>query len=126
MKYSEPRFTKDLDIWVEPSLNNARQVFLALQSFGAPLEGLTEEDFASDGFYQMGKPPLRVDVLMTIDGVQFLDAWQNRVETAFDEIPVYLIGLADLIANKKATSRPQDLIDLQQLRLFQQINKTKL
>ncbi len=60
MKYSEPRFTKDLDIWIEASPENGKSVFQALKTFGSPLEGLTEYDFAQDGFYQMGRPPMRV------------------------------------------------------------------
>lgn len=122
MKYSEPRFTKGLDIWVEASRENAAKVFQALQSFGAPLVGLTESTFAEDGFYQMGRPPVRVDVLMSVDGVQFQDAWENRVETSFDETPAHMIGLSDLIANKKLAGRPQDLIDIESMTLSQQIN----
>ncbi len=83
MKYSEPRYTKDLDIWVEPSRDNATKVFAALLQFGAPLKGLTEEDFAESGFYQMGRPPSRIDVMMSLDGVDFSDAWENRMLANF-------------------------------------------
>src|SRR5262249_31613942 len=77
MKYSEPRYTKDLDIWVEASNENATRVYSALLEFGAPLGNLRESDFLSDGFFQMGRPPIRIDVLMSIDGVEFPDAWPN-------------------------------------------------
>src|SRR4051794_29299973 len=78
MKYTEPRFTKDLDVWVEASVENARAVFAALREFGAPLSGIAPEDFAAEGcIYQMGRPPARVDVLTSIDGVRFADAWPN-------------------------------------------------
>src|SRR5271169_1348956 len=85
MKYTEPRFTKDLDIWIEASPKNARAVFKALREFGAPLAALSEDDFAKEGFfYQMGRPPTRIDILMSIAGVKFADAWPNRVKTEFE------------------------------------------
>ena len=72
MKYSEPRFTKDLDIFITTDQENADNVFKALKEFGAPLENLTSEDFAQKGyFYQMGRPPLRVDIMMSIPGIYF-------------------------------------------------------
>jgi hypothetical protein len=70
----------------------------------------------------MGRPPVRVDVLMSVDGVRFQDAWENRVETFFDETPAHMIGLSDLITNKKTAGRPQDLIDIESMTLSQQIN----
>lgn len=121
MKYSEPRFTKDLDIWIEASPENAKNVFQALKSFGSPLEGLTENDFAEDGFYQMGRPPVRVDVLMSISGVEFQKAWKNKVETDFDGVSAYFIGLDDLIQNKKASGRLQDLADVEKMILSRNI-----
>jgi hypothetical protein len=123
MKYSEPRYTKDLDIWVEASPENAKKVFQALKDFGSPLVDLTEADFASDGFFQMGRPPVRVDILMSLDGVKFQDAWTNRVTTEFDEVSASLIGLEDLIENKKAAGRPQDLEDVERIKLSQKINQ---
>src|SRR5262245_19003981 len=123
MKYTEPRYTKDLDIWVEASPENAKKVFQALKAFGSPLTNLTEADFAADGFFQMGRPPVRVDILMALDGVTFETAWANRVVTAFDEVPVTIIGLADLIENKKATGRPQDLEDIERMKISQNINQ---
>ena len=117
MKYSEPRFTKDLDIWIEASPENGKNVFQALKTFGSPLEGLTANDFAQDGFYQMGRPPVRVDILMSVSGIEFKNAWTNRVETDFDGVPAYFIGLADLIENKKASGRLQDLADIEKVSL---------
>src|SRR5258708_2402990 len=78
MKYAEPRFTKDLDIWIRNTPDNAERVYLALAEFGAPLEadGVTAEDFASEAVtYQIGVAPLRVDILTRIDGVAFADTW---------------------------------------------------
>jgi hypothetical protein len=116
MKYTEPRYTKDLDIWVEASAKNARAVFKALKEFGAPLTNLTEADFSKEGFfYQMGRPPARVDILMSIAGVRFADAWRNRVPTDFDGVPGHVIARKDLIANKRAVGRAQDLMDVMNL-----------
>ena len=123
MKYSEPRYTKDIDIWVEASLDNAKKVFQALKAFGAPLAGLTDADFAADGFFQMGRPPVRIDVLMSLDGVKFPDAWGNRLETSFDGVPAYIIGLDDLLTNKTMAGRPQDLADIERIKLSQKINQ---
>jgi hypothetical protein len=123
--HAEPRFTKDLDIWVETSNENAERVFNALRSFGAPLGGLTENDFSQEGsFYQMGMPPARVDILMSIDGVRFEDAWMNRVEADFDGVIANLISRTDLIAAKKAAGRPQDLIDIDNLTLAEKVSET--
>jgi hypothetical protein len=116
MKYTEPRFTKDLDIWVEASSKNARAVFKALRTFGAPLADLAESDFAKEGFfYQMGRPPTRVDILMSIEGVRFADAWPNRVKTEFEGVSAYVISRKDLMENKRSLARPQDRLDLENL-----------
>ena len=116
MKHSEPRFTKDLDIWVWTDSENAKLVFRALREFGAPLTGLTEADFTQPGtFYQMGRPPARIDILMSIDGVGFEAAWTNRVASDFDGVPAQIISKQDLITAKRAAGRPQDLVDLESL-----------
>lgn len=116
VQYAEPRFTKDLDLWIRADSTNAGAVYKALKEFGAPLENLTEDDFAEEGyFYQMGVPPLRVDILMGIPGVVFDDAWSRRVEVNFDELPVIFISRRDLIDAKLASGRPQDLIDADSL-----------
>src|SRR5262249_40141163 len=95
---------------------NARLVFAALRDFGAPLTKLTAADFAREGFfYQMGRPPARVDILMSIQGVRFPKAWSRRVATDFDGVPGHVISRADLVANKRAVGRPQDLVDLANL-----------
>jgi predicted nucleotidyltransferase len=111
--YAEPRYTKDLEVWISADKDNATAVYKALKEFGAPLAGLTEADFAEEGyFYQMGRPPMRVDILMGIPGLEFEKAWQNRVEVNFDGLTVKFISREDLIASKKASGRPQDLIDV--------------
>lgn len=111
--YAEPRYTKDLDLWISTNIANAAAVYKALSDFGAPLSGMTKQDFAEDGyFYQMGVPPVRVDILMGIPGVQFETAWRNRVEVDFDGLRVAFISKEDLIKAKRASGRPQDLIDV--------------
>lgn len=116
IQYTEPRYTKDLDVWVSTEKENAAAVFQALCDFGAPLTGMTEDDFAHEGyFYQMGIPPVRVDVLMSVTGLTFREAWSRRVEEDFDGITVMFISKQDLITIKLATGRPQDLIDAERL-----------
>ncbi|MEW5871561.1 MAG: DUF6036 family nucleotidyltransferase [Chloroflexota bacterium] len=113
IQYAEPRYTKDLDLWIGADKNNAAAVYKALKEFGAPLTGLAEADFAEEGyFYQMGRPPMRVDILMGILGLEFEKAWQHRVEVDFDGLVVKFISREDLIEAKKASGRPQDLIDV--------------
>lgn len=110
--HTEPRFTKDLDILVEPSPENAIRVFRALAGFGAPLRAVTAEDFARpDVVYQVGVPPNRIDVLMSIAAVDFGSAWRRRKRGEFHGVPVYVLGRNDLLRNKRAVARPQDLLD---------------
>jgi predicted nucleotidyltransferase len=112
IQYAEPRYTKDLDLWISADAANAAAVFKALREFGAPLSDMTEDDFAHEGyFYQMGVPPVRVDVLMGIPGLHFDGAWARRVDSDFDGLVVSFISREDLITVKHASGRPQDLID---------------
>lgn len=116
MKYSEPRYTKDLDIWIDATPKNARAVFQSLRDFGAPLANITAADFARKGsVYQMGRPPARVDVLTSIEGVSFAAAWKRRVESDLGGASAHVISREDLIVNKRAVGRPQDLLDVRQL-----------
>jgi len=118
IQYAEPRYTKDLDLWISTDTENAGAVYQSLQSFGAPLEGLTQKDFSEDGFfYQMGRPPVRIDILMGIPGLSFQEAWERRETVWFDDLPVLFISRQDLIAAKRASGRPQDLIDADLLSL---------
>jgi hypothetical protein len=113
IQYAEPRLTMDLELWISTDTDNAASIFKALKIFGAPLAGLTEADFSEEGyFYQMGVPPLRVDILMGIPGGEFEQAWKNRNEVDFDGLIVHFISRQDLIVSKKASGRPQDLIDV--------------
>jgi len=116
IQYAEPRYTEDLDLWISADASNAQAVYRALREFGAPLADLTAADFAQEGyFYQMGVPPVRVDILMGIPGAIFADAWSRRMEVDFDGLLVPFIARQDLIAAKRAAGRPQDLLDVEQL-----------
>jgi len=112
VQYAEPRFTKDLEVLISTDTANAEAVYNALREFGAPLTGLTSKDFAEEGFFfQMGVPPVRVDVLMGIPGIRFEECWKRRLEVDFEGLKVIFISKQDLIASKRAAGRPQDLID---------------
>ena len=117
MRYTEPRFTKDLDIWISTDKDNSRAVYEALREFGAPLKGMSPTDFAQEGFfYQMGSPPFRLDVMMSITGVDFETAWANRESVEIEGMVVSFISKADLIKTKEASGRDQDLLDAKKLR----------
>ncbi len=118
--HREFRATKDLDVFVEATPENSLRTFAALAEFGAPLAGLTAQDFASENgtWYGMGRPPARIDVLVRIDGKTFAAAWPNRKEDILFGVPVHVISREDLIENKLAAGRPQDLVDVNELRRF--------
>ena len=118
--HSQPRATKYLDLLVSPDAENAKAVFAALAEFGAPLEGLTAADFMEHGsFFRMGKPPLMVDILPGVKGVDFDSAWEKRTEVEIDPVSglrVSVISSNDLIQSKLAAGRPQDLLDVEAIR----------
>jgi hypothetical protein len=117
MKYTEPRFTKDLDLWIATDQENSEAVFAALKEFGAPLKDLTPGDFREEGyFYQMGNPPLRLDVMMSLPGVTFETAWAKREKVYVEGLVIPFISKADLIRTKEASGRDQDMIDVKKLR----------
>ncbi len=114
--HSQPRSTGDLDLWVDPSPENASRVWLALQRFGAPLQDLAVEDLSTPGVvYQIGMPPRRVDLLTSLTGLTFEQAWEARVPGRFGDADCAYIGIADLRTNKRAVGRPRDLADLEAL-----------
>lgn len=115
MKYGEPRYTKDLDLWVRNSRENSLRVFRALQKFGAPVanDGITPDTFSEPQVvYQIGVAPVRIDILTDITGVRFADAWLRRVAGTFFGLPVNFISFEDLVTNKRALGRSSDLEDL--------------
>ena len=110
------RATRDLDVWVRPDPENARRVIRALQSFGAPTQGLTEADLSSPGLiFQIGAPPIRIDILTAISGVEFDEAWAGRVATRFSDQDVAALSRQHLIQNKRASGRTQDIADVEAL-----------
>ena len=112
IRYTEPRYTKDLDLLIENSLENAQRILKALEEFGAPLASIIADDFTtSDGFYQIGVAPNRIDIINQIPGVVFSDAYAGKelVNIAYMQIP--FISRQDLISAKLAAGRPQDLVD---------------
>jgi hypothetical protein len=113
-----PRATGDIDIWIRPTAENADRAFRALVVFGAPLHDLTREDLTkADTVFQIGVPPGRIDILTGISGVTFDDAWSRKLIVALPGVstPVPVLSREDFIANKKASGRPKDLLDLQLL-----------
>ena len=116
--HSEPRATKDIDVFIRSDPQNSQAVFRALAEFGAPLAGLTSEDF-SDGksYYQMGHPPHRADVLQSITGVDFDECWEDRTyATVGPGLDVPVISAEKLIKNKLATGRLRDTLDVEAIR----------
>ena len=114
--YAEPRYTKDLDVWIEPTLENAKRVWKALSVFGAPLENVTVEDFCnSELIYQIGVAPNRIDIMMNIPGVEFSSSWERRVKTSYGGESINMIGIDDLIKAKRTMARDQDRLDLKSL-----------
>lgn len=114
--YAQPRYTKELDLWIEPTVENARKLMRAFQSFGLPLVGLEESDFAEPGTqFSVGVPPCEIDLLTTIPGLEFSSCWENRVTSEEDGIVVPYLGKADLVEAKRTAGRPQDLADLEEL-----------
>ena len=114
-----PRTTKDLDVLVRADAANSEKVYAALASFGAPLQGFTPADFRDypEQIFQIGVEPSRIDILQSIPGVTFDEAWTNRVRGRIDEdITAPFIGRDDLILNKELTGRPRDLGDVAELR----------
>lgn len=110
------RATKDLDVWVRPSMDNAGRVLRALAAFGAPLQDLSEADLVAPGLiFQIGVAPVRIDVITAIDGVGFEEAWPERVQAQLDGLSVPVLSRRHLIVNKKASGRLQDLADVEQL-----------
>ncbi|MBN1930777.1 MAG: hypothetical protein JW786_04120 [Desulfobacterales bacterium] len=111
-----PRYTKDLDVWIELSPENADNVIKALEEFGFGSLGLKSEDFLeSDQIIQLGYPPNRIDILTTLKEIKFEDCYKARVEIDIQGIRINFIDIENLKQNKRATGRPQDLADAENL-----------
>ena len=114
--YAEPRFTKDIDFFVEVEKNNSKKIIKTLNEFGFGEIGLKEEDFLkTNNIIQLGYAPLRIDIITSITGVLFKTAWENKVTGKYGNISCNYISKEDLIQNKKASGRPQDIADVKKL-----------
>lgn len=113
-----PRATGDLDVWIRPSPENAMRVVEALTEFGAPLaeHEVSFEDLARTGVvYQIGLPPRRIDLMTSISGVEFEEAWRGRVEVSVGSWRVPFLGRNELLRNKRASGRAKDVLDAELL-----------
>ena len=114
--HGHPRATGDLDIWVRANSENAVKVLVALSRFGAPLNDLTIKDLSTPGIiFQIGVEPSRIDILTEISGVIFSDAWERKISIEMNGCSMSVIGLEDLIKNKRAAGRAKDIADVETL-----------
>ena len=114
--HGHPRYTKDLDVWIGLSPENANKILDALIKFGFGSLGLKSEDFLeSDQISQLGYPPNRIDILTTLKDMNFEDCYNTRVEVEIRCLPINFIDIESLKKNKRATGRPQDLADVENL-----------
>jgi predicted nucleotidyltransferase len=116
MVYTEPRYTKDLDIWIEPTESNARKLLAALVRFGVPIKGVGPSDFTEpEVFFQIGVDPVRVDIMTSVPGLDFNPAWDRKLAVDFGGETAPVLSRADVLASKKATGRARDRRDVKRL-----------
>ncbi len=124
--YTEPRYTKDIDLWVEPTVENAEKIFNALKKFGAPIKNLTLDDLTNPSMvYQIGVEPNRIDILMGIGKMTFEHAWSNKRSTFYGNEKINMIGMDDLVAAKKFAGRAKDMVDLEALQMAKKVASKK-
>jgi hypothetical protein len=126
--HAEPRGTKDLDVFIKADPENSLAVFRALTEFGAPIAGMTPKDFNDKptSVFQMGVPPSRIDILQGIEAVDFDEAWPARVdEVLAGQVLAHVISRDDLIKNKLAVGRHQDLADVEKIREAARVKETR-
>jgi len=117
MYYTQPRYTKDIGLWLIPEFNKPEITYKALADFGAPLKNISPEDFNNKKMIlQIGVAPIRIDLMMSVPGVNFKQAWKNRKRTKYGKTPIHIIGIDDLIKSKRKSGRPQDKLDLENLK----------
>lgn len=115
--YTQPRFTKDLDIWVQPTEENSKKIYQALIKFGAPLRNVSSEDFTNRKLiYQIGVAPVRIDIIMQLPSLKFEKAWENRRKIKFADVQTNIIGIEELIIAKQELGRDQDILDVKNLK----------
>lgn len=114
--YGRPRYTGDMDIFIETTAINSEAIMNVISDFGFGSTGISANDFLNpDQTIQLGNEPRRIDILTGITGVAFTDAWANRVRTEIDGIPVNILSKEDYIKNKKALGRHKDLADIEEI-----------
>lgn len=114
--HAEPHYTKDIDIWIEPSPGNAKRTLRCLKEFGAPVTSLVEKNFVEPGFLLIfGREPNRVDILNHLDGLAFPKAYKASKKVLIDKISLRVVSLDHLILLKKLANRPQDKLDVKRL-----------
>lgn len=127
IQYTDPRYTNDIDIWVEPSIENSEKVWKALTEFGAPLKQVTVSDFQDENnVFQIGIEPNRVDILMGVENLTFNNAWESGKIFEFESVQAKVLNIDDLIKSKTNTGRIQDQLDIEKLekaKLFKKINE---
>lgn len=117
IEHTEPRYTKDIDVWVNGTRGNAARVLEALSSYGAPIGDLSIDYLTSDdAFFQIGVEPVRIDIIVNLPAMNFSECWDRRLVAEADGRPVNFIGIRDLIKNKEASGRPMDLVDVERLK----------
>lgn len=115
-RHARPRATGDLDLWVDPTPANASRVHQALRAFGAPLAELSEADLTEpDLVFQIGVAPRRIDIMTSLTGIAFAEAWDSRVPGRIGDADCSFLGREQLIRNKRALGRPRDLADIEAL-----------
>lgn len=118
--HARPRYTKDLDILIEAKTDNAKKLLVALSEFGFGSLNLSVEDFSTKGnIIQLGYEPVRIDIITSIEGMEFADIWQNRIQGPYGKQTVNFIDRQNLIRSKKLSNRAQDKADLELL-LFEE------
>ena len=124
--YTEPRFTKDIDLWVRPDAGNAKRIFHALAEFGAPLRNVHERDFATRGtVYQIGVAPVRIDIITDAGGMSFDAAWKKRTIARYGKETANIIGKDELIITKQKAGRAQDVLDVAKLQKPTRVTRKK-
>lgn len=114
--YATPRFTRDLDVWIPPALNDPHLVRKAIAAFGMPVRNMTISDLQNpDMVFQFGVPPVRIDILMGVSGLVGSSAWKRRKKSKYGRTSIWILSRSDLILNKRTSGRPKDLGDLKSL-----------
>lgn len=114
--YTKPRFTKDIDVWISPELNDPKNVYAALKKYGAPLKDISSRNFSDKGLiYQIGVAPVRIDIMMSVGGISAEKAWKRRQKSKYGRAAISILSKEDLIQAKEEAGRPGDLMDLRKL-----------